>query len=124
MITSTDHFEVATRATFAIAAGLAVHRGAEPGSTEHDLMVLLSATIAPSDLPAAELPDYEPTADDLLAIELFNDSTIDELVESANTLSAYEANRRARLGLPSDGNYPTTTVGHPTNPLKTMERAA
>lgn len=117
MITSTDHPEVATLATL---AGLADHRGTTPCSAQHDQAMLLAATAAPSDRPAAELPDYEPTDADLLAIELFSDTAIDELVAAANTYSAHEAARRARL----DATHTMPSSAHPTTPLTSMERAA
>lgn len=117
MITSTDHPEVATLATL---AGLADHRGTKPGSTQHDLAVFRAAAYAPSDCPAAELPDYNPTDADLLAIELFSDAAIDELVAAANTYSAYEATRRDRLG----ATHTMPSSAHPTTPLTSMERAA
>lgn len=75
---------------------------ADPVDRHSDPMALLAPsviTIPPSDLPAAELPDYEPTVADLLAIESFGDAEIDARISSANTLSAYEARHRDLLRL-------------------------
>jgi len=59
------------------------------------LLVPSAITIPPSDLPAADLPDYEPTSADLLAIEFWDDDLrIDARVASTNTLAAYEARHR------------------------------
>lgn len=59
------------------------------------LLAPTAITIPPSDLPAADLPDYEPTSADLLAIEFWDDDLrIDARIASANTLSAYEARHR------------------------------
>ena len=52
-------------------------------------------TMSPSDLPAVELPYYEPTTDDLAAIELrASDDEINARIEAANTRSAFEARLR------------------------------
>jgi hypothetical protein len=65
---------------------------------DRELAALLAPsaiTIPPSDLPAADLPDYEPTSADLLAIEFWDDDLrIDARIGSANTLAAYEARHR------------------------------
>jgi hypothetical protein len=56
--------------------------------------------IRPSDLPAAELPDYEPTAADLFALAIWNDDdVIDEWIASTNTQSAVEARHQDLLEL-------------------------
>jgi hypothetical protein len=113
MTTSTDYFEVAT-----------VPNGTlRPDSDEHDLMVMLAATIAPSDLPAAELPYFEPTGAELLAIELFDETAIDGLFAAANTFAAYEASRFERLGLPASASLPGTSTAL-GGQLTTLGRAA
>lgn len=48
----------------------------------------------PSDVPAAELPDVEPTPADLLAIESWPEDRVAARVEEAVVLAAYEARRR------------------------------
>jgi hypothetical protein len=100
--TTTDHFEVFGDATFVAAADRFDDVLAEPVERNRELMALLAPsaiTIPPSDLPAVDLPDYEPTLADLLAIEACGDIEIDDRIASANTLSAYEARHRDLLRL-------------------------
>lgn len=99
---TTDHFEVFGDTTFVAAADRFDDVLAERVDRSRELMALLAPsaiTIPPSDLPAVDLPDYEPTLADLLAIESFADTEIDDRIASANTLSAYEARHRDLLRL-------------------------
>lgn len=100
---TTDHFEVFGDATFVALSDRFDDVLAEPVDRNRELMALLAPsaiTIPPSDLPAFELPDYEPTTADLLAIEAGADEDrIDARIASANTLSAYEARHRDLLRL-------------------------
>jgi hypothetical protein len=74
-----------------------------------------AVTIPPSDLPAVELPEYEPTVADLIAIEAYGDEEIDAWIASANTLSAFEARRRDLRRLRAD--LPATAlVDDPVDP--------
>jgi len=100
--TTTDHFEVFGDATFVDTTDRFDDVLAEPPARNRELMALLAPsaiTIPPSDLPAVDLPDYEPTTADLLAIEASVDDEIDARIASANTLSAYEARHRDLLRL-------------------------
>lgn len=56
--------------------------------------------ISPSELPAAELPEYEPGAAELQAIEAGVD--VDELLWSTLTLAAYERRWRELMGARGD----------------------
>lgn len=43
-----------------------------------------------SDRPAAELPEHEPTADELLAVQWLNDPDVEELIASINLRCALQ----------------------------------
>jgi hypothetical protein len=122
--TNTDHFEVFGDATFVALSDRFDDVLAEPVDRNRELMALLAPsaiTIPPSDLPAVELPDYEPTTADLLAIEAFGDIEIDDRIASANTLSAYEARHRDLLRLRAE----LTTLALADEPDELdLERAA
>jgi hypothetical protein len=95
MITTPDHFEVFGDATFVGLPGHFYDAATEPAYRIRVALLAPSAiTIPPSDLPAFDLPDYEPTAADLLAIEASREDEIEARIASANTLSAFEASRR------------------------------
>jgi hypothetical protein len=112
MTTSTDHIEVATSA---LTAELLEADWADVRAAAAAEAVLLAA-ISPSDRPAAELPDYEPTADELLAVELLNDTDIDDLIAAINTRCAYEADHRHTA--------PPNPTGALRAPAPNLERAA
>lgn len=97
--TTTDYFEVFRDASFVELADCFGDVLAEPVARNRELLVWSAITIPPSDLPAVDLPDYEPTAADLLAIESWADEEIDARIASANTLSAFEARHRDLLRL-------------------------
>jgi hypothetical protein len=101
---TTDHFEVLGDVTVVDRFDDML---AEPVDCLRRLLAPSAITIPPSDLPAVELPDYEPTTADLLAIEAVGDSEIDALIASANTLSAYEARHRDLLRLRAELVIPT-----------------
>jgi hypothetical protein len=65
-------------------------------------LTLSAVMIPPSDLPAVELPEYEPTVVDLMVIEACGDVEIDAWIASANALSAFEARRRDLRRLRAD----------------------
>ncbi|RSN05998.1 hypothetical protein DMC63_37970 [Streptomyces sp. WAC 05977] len=91
--TTTDHFEVYGDATFVAAADRFDDVLAEPVERNRELVALLTPsaiTIPPADLPAADLPEYEPTLTDLRAIETFDHAAVDDWIASAVTLAAYE----------------------------------
>ncbi|RBM18088.1 hypothetical protein DI005_20045 [Prauserella sp. PE36] len=50
--------------------------------------------ITPSDAPAAELPEVEPTAADLLAVEIGDDRVAEDRIAAALELAAYEHTHR------------------------------
>lgn len=64
-----------------------------------------AATIPPSDAPAVQLREDEPTDDDLVAIEDSSEEEIDARLATANILAALEARhrdlRRLRAELPA-----------------------
>lgn len=99
--TITDRFELFGDATFVGTADRFVDVLTEPVGGDRELVTRLMSsaiTIPPSDLPAVDLPDYEPTTADLLAIESgTSEDQIDARIASANTLSAFEARRRDLL---------------------------
>lgn len=96
--TTTDHFEVYVDPTFISSSDrfddvLAPPRGSN--RLERDALF-----IPPSELPAFELPDWEPTADDLLAIEHGTDEDrFDERIDTANSAAAVEARKRDLIRL-------------------------
>ncbi|WP_431910013.1 hypothetical protein [Amycolatopsis thermoflava] len=126
MITTTDHhFEVFGDATCIDLADRYDDVLAEPAARNRELMALLAPsaiTIPPSDLPAADLPDYEPTTADLLAIESWTDEDqIDARIAAANTLSAFEARHRDLLRLRAE--LPAPALADEPDELD-LERAA
>ncbi|RJQ74232.1 hypothetical protein D5S17_23480 [Pseudonocardiaceae bacterium YIM PH 21723] len=59
-----------------------------------------SIGIPPSDRPAGDLPDYEPTDSELMLLHSgIADEDLDDLLDSANTLAAYERHLRDLRGL-------------------------
>ncbi|WP_020421118.1 hypothetical protein [Amycolatopsis sp. ATCC 39116] len=114
-MTITDCFDVFGDATFVDAADRFDDALAEPVDRNREFNALLAPdaiTIPPSDLPAWELPEYEPTVADLLAVEAWaakelEDDDIDARIASANTLSAYEQRHRElmllRANMPQPG---------------------
>ncbi|MGM0724187.1 MAG: hypothetical protein ACQEXM_26980 [Actinomycetota bacterium] len=61
--------------------------------------VVAAISIPPSDRPAAEYPEYEPTPQDLAAIEGQDDIAIEHRLVAAATLAAYEQRHRELLDL-------------------------
>lgn len=110
MITTTaDHFEVFGDGTTAFLDLVADVEAAlaEPARHTRDMNLTPSA-IPPSDRPAVELPNVEPSEADLLAIELefWGDEQIDDRIAATNTLAAYQDRRldllQLRACLPAD----------------------
>lgn len=97
-MTATDRFDVYPDATFVGLADRFDDVLAEPPGRPDELTVsalLASAiTMSPSDLPAVELPDYEPTAADLAVVTTASEDAINARIEAATTLTAINAHRR------------------------------
>lgn len=62
-------------------------------------LVTTGISIPPSDRPAADFPEYEPTPLDLATIEELDEVGIESRLSAAATLAAYELRRRELLGL-------------------------
>lgn len=93
----TDHYPVYSDATFVALADRFDDVLAEPPGRDPLIVAALTGpsaiTMSPSELPAVELPDYEPTPADLAAVETASDDEIDDRIAAATTLSAYQARR-------------------------------
>ncbi|MFC4000913.1 hypothetical protein ACFS2C_28105 [Prauserella oleivorans] len=55
--------------------------------------------IQPSEAPASELPEPEPTVADLLVIETGDDDTVETRIEAALRLAAHEQTHRELMAL-------------------------
>lgn len=55
--------------------------------------------IPPSEAPAADLPELEPTAADLLALDTWTDEQIDDRMHGALVLAAHEHTHRELMVL-------------------------
>lgn len=63
------------------------------------LPVWSRVAIRPSDAPAAELPDAEPTPADLAALETGDDRAAEVRIGAALELAAYDASHRELMAL-------------------------
>lgn len=69
-------------------------------STAHRLAETVA--LPPSERPAHELPEYEPTAADLAALEAATDDQLDDHLARVTTFCAIEQHRRDLLALRDD----------------------
>lgn len=72
--------------------------------------------IPPSDAPAAELPDVEPTSADLLAIETADDDHNHDRVVQALWLAAHEHTHRELMAL----RHELTVDTEPSSPWRAV----
>ncbi len=70
-------------------------------------VVATRIVIRPAEVPAAELPEPEPTLADLLAIEYGDDVLVQRRIDQALRLSAYEHTHRELMGLRRQQRYLT-----------------